>query len=445
MKLFGTDGIRGVANIDLTPEITFLLGKSVGFLLSKKKKGEIIIGKDTRISGDMLESSLSAGIVSVGKNVVRVGVLPTPAVCYLVRKWKKEAGCMISASHNPVEDNGIKIFDKNGFKLKKKKEEEIEKYVFEEKDKLPKPSGVMVGKILHVVSESKKEYLNFLKENINYNLKGLKIVIDCANGATSEIAPILFNELNAEVISINSEADGTNINNMCGSLHPEVAREVLLKEKADIAFSFDGDGDRVVIVDEKGNILDGDHILTILAISYKKENKLNSGIIVNTVMSNLGVNKLLEKYNIKVISTDVGDKNVLECLLKKNGELGGEQAGHIIFPKILPCSDGILTSLKVIDVMLKEGKNLSEISSHLEKFPQVLANVKVKYKEKVFKDREIKKKIEEFNSKFKNRGRILVRPSGTEQVVRIMIEGEDEKEIRIFLEEIKELVEKRLN
>lgn len=445
MRLFGTDGIRGVANVDLTPEIVFLIGKSVGFSLCQKKRGEIIIGKDTRISGDMLESSLSAGIVSVGKNVVRIGVLPTPAVCYLVRKWKKDAGCMISASHNPVEDNGIKIFDKNGFKIKKKKEEEIERYIFEEQEKLPRPSGVMLGKTSHCVAEAKKEYLNFLKENINYDLKGLKIVLDCANGATSEVAPLLFTELKADVLSINAEADGTNINNMCGSLHPEVAREVLLKNSASVAFSFDGDGDRVVIIDEKGNILDGDHILTMLAIFYKKENKLKSNLIVNTILSNLAVNKVLEEYGIRVISTDVGDKNVLACLLKENGELGGEQAGHIIFPKILPSSDGILTSIQIINLMLKEGKSLGELSSVLKKFPQILVNAKVNYKEKVFEDKEIKKKIKLINSKIQGRGRILVRPSGTEKLIRIMLEGEDEEEIKIFAEELKEIIEKRLN
>lgn len=445
MRLFGTDGIRGVANIDLTPEITFLLGKSAGFLLSKKKKGEIIIGKDTRISGDMLESSLSAGIASVGKNVIRVGVLPTPAVSYLIRKWKKDAGCMISASHNPVEDNGIKIFDKNGFKIKGKKEEEIEKYVFEDSSKLPQPSGVMLGKITHQVAAAKEEYLNFLKGEMNYNLSGIKIVLDCANGAISEVAPSLFSELGAEVISLNTEADGTNINEMCGSLQPEVARDVLLKSSASLALSFDGDGDRVVIIDEKGNVLDGDYILTILAIFYKKENKLTSNLIVNTVMSNMGVKRALKKYKINVISTGVGDRNVLFRLLREKGELGGEQAGHIIFPKILPCSDGILTSLQIINLMMRYQKNLSALSSLLTKFPQVLVNAKVKDKEKIFKDKEIRKKIDEINLKIENRGRLLVRPSGTEPLVRIMMEGEDEGEIKILSNELKEIIEKRLS
>lgn len=443
LKLFGTDGVRGVANIDLTPELVVKIGRASGYILGKDSPHKnIIVGKDTRISGDMLESALISGLCSVGRDVLKAGILPTPTIAYMSKKLNT-SGVMISASHNPVEDNGIKFFTPEGFKITEKKEREIEKYLFSKYHQLPTPFGNEIGKS-YPYPEAKEIYLKYLK-SIAKNYSKLKIVIDCANGAVSEIAPGFFSELGAKVIALNCNTDGYKINLQCGSLYPEVVQKKVIESKADIGISFDGDADRIVLVDEKGNIITGDHILAILALEFKKLKKLNNNLIVATVMSNLGLDLALERFGIKLIRTPVGDRNVVWELIKRKGILGGEQAGHIIFLRHNPCSDGMVTVLHILNIMQNQGKSLSSLASILEIFPQVLYDVKVQHKEKLDEKEAIKKAVSSIKKKLGKRGRIVVRASGTEPKIRIMVEGEDKKEIETYAQEIKGLVEKELN
>lgn len=436
-KYFGTDGIRGIANVNLTPDFALKLGKSTGYVLGKNKNHTIIVGKDTRTSSDMLESAMISGLASVGHNVLLLGIIPTPAIPYLIISKKIQSGIMISASHNPAEDNGIKIWDKDGKKLSEEKEEEIEKYL---DLNILLARSENIGRIKSGIHLS-NEYINYLKKLLKIKLSDIKMVIDCANGSASYVAQEIFSSYGAKVSVINSSPNGMNINYNCGALHPEVVKNKVVKNKADIGISLDGDADRAILCDEKGNIITGDHILAIIGLHFKKRGKLNNNTVIATVMSNIGLEILFRKRNINLVRCPVGDKYVLQTMAKKGAIFGGEQAGHIIFSRYNTSSDGIFTSLQIMQIMKKENKTLSELASVLTLFPQVLVNVKVEDKEKFKDNRKIQEEIRKIECEMKDKGRILVRPSGTENLIRIMVEGEDEDKIKKYADRIKELVE----
>ena len=437
-RLFGTDGVRGIANEKLTPELAFRLGKAGAYVLGKSApKAKIIIGRDTRISGDMLEAALAAGICSMGVDVVKVGVLPTPGIAYLTGKNEVNAGVVISASHNPFEDNGIKFFDSRGFKLPDEIEDEIERHL-EFTDFLDRPIGDKVGRIIGL-ENGPQAYASFLKSQTP-SLEGLKIVLDCANGAASTIGPQIFKELGAEVIPVFNKPDGTNINVACGSTHPETLAREVLKYQADIGLAFDGDADRVIAVDEKGNVIDGDYIMVICALALKEKGELANNAVVVTVMSNLGLHKALRKAGITVYQTKVGDRYVMEKMLETGAILGGEQSGHIIFLNHNTTGDGLLTGLKLLGVLKEKQAKLSELAAQMHRFPQVLLNVRVNNKERVMNNDFVKYKIEEVEAALGEDGRILVRPSGTEPLIRVMLEGPEQKLLEKLAEEVKTIV-----
>lgn len=436
-KYFGTDGIRGIANVNLTPDFALKLGKSTGYVLGKNKNYTIIVGKDTRLSSDMLENAIISGLASVGHNVLLLGIIPTPAIPYLIISKKIQSGIMISASHNPAQDNGIKIWDKDGKKLSEKKEEEIEKYLDLD---IPLARSENIGRIKSGMHLS-NEYTNYLKKLLKIKLSDIKMIIDCANGSASYIAQEIFSSYGAKVSVINSSPNGVNINYNCGALHPEVIKNKVAKDKVDIGISFDGDADRAILCDEKGNIITGDHILAVIGLYLKKRGKLNNNTVVATVMSNMGLEILFRKKNINLVRCPVGDKYVLQTMTRKGAIFGGEQAGHIIFSRYNTSSDGIFTSLQIMQIMKKENKTLSELASVLTLFPQVLVNVKVEDKERFKNNEKIQEEIRKIEYEMKGKGRILVRPSGTENLIRIMVEGEDEDKIKKYADRIKELVE----
>ncbi|HWJ02084.1 MAG TPA: phosphoglucosamine mutase [Verrucomicrobiae bacterium] len=438
--LFGTDGVRGVANRELTPVLAYKMGLAGACVLSRSVKGPvkptIVIGRDTRISGDMLEAALIAGICSVGVNVLRVGVMPTPAVAHLIRELKATAGVVISASHNPVEDNGIKFFASSGYKLPDEMEAEIERMITRAgMNELPCPVGTDVGAVKEV-PDAGNIYVDFAKKTISTRLDGLKIVLDCANGAASVLSPRIFSELGAEVISIHSEPTGININKGCGSTHPEDLARKVVETGADLGLAHDGDADRVIAVDEEGNIVDGDHIMVICSTHLKRKGQLPHDTVVVTVMSNLGLRLGLKDANIKVLETQVGDRYVLEELLKSGAGFGGEQSGHIIFLEHNTTGDGIVTGLQLAAVVKETGKTLSELAAQMERLPQVLVNVRVSDKKAAMENDEVKQAIEKGESILGDRGRILVRPSGTEPKVRVMAEGPDENQLQDIVDEI---------
>ena len=432
-RLFGTDGIRGIANEELTPELAFELGRAVAYVLASEYDEPVItIGKDTRISGDMLEAALAAGICSSGVDVYLLGVVPTPAIAYLTRHLEAHAGAVISASHNKMEDNGIKFFNKYGYKLSDEIENEISSFVLEKKDELPRPTGKKIGRIV-LLDKGKDIYTSFLKNFFGGSLDGMKIVIDSANGSASGIMPKLLKDLGGSVISLADEPNGTNINDNCGSTHMENLRDNVIQHKADIGIAHDGDADRMLAVDELGRIVDGDKIMAIVSKYLKDKGELIDNKLVGTVMSNLGLRKFCEEEDIEFIATNVGDRYVLEELQENGGILGGEQSGHIIFKDYNTTGDGPLTALFLLKILKESGKKLSTLSDIMKTYPQVLVNVKVKDKEEAMSDEGFKKAIDEGEKILENRGRILVRPSGTEALIRIMAEGED-------IEEIEELV-----
>ncbi|NYE58724.1 phosphoglucosamine mutase [Carboxydothermus ferrireducens] len=440
-KLFGTDGVRGVANRDLTPELAYKLGRAAAYVLKEKYNGQgIVVGKDTRISGDMLESALAAGILSVGLNVLRVGVMPTPAIAYLTRELKATAGAVISASHNPMEDNGIKFFSGSGFKLPDEIEEEIEKYVLGEKEIPIRPIGAEIGRVREI-SDAVLLYKSFAKNTVELPFSGLRVVVDCANGAASYVAPKIYEELGAEVIPIFNTPDGTNINANCGSTHPEALMRAVVEEGAHLGLAHDGDADRVLAVDEKGNLVDGDQIMVIIGKYLKKKGLLKNNRIVVTVMSNLGLKKAFAREGIEVLETKVGDRYVLEEMLKNGAVIGGEQSGHIILLDHNTTGDGIITALQLMQVIVAEGKKLSELAQEMPKFPQVLKNVRVLDKEKIMASEELAKAIARGEKKL-GEGRILVRPSGTEPLIRVMAEGADAKLTEEVVDEIIAVIEK---
>ena len=444
-KFFGTDGVRGEANIELTPELAFAMGRAAGFYFSQKHKESrnapvFFIGRDTRISGQMLESAIAAGICSAGGQAILLGVAPTPAVAYLVQKHKVRAGIVISASHNPFEDNGIKFFDRTGYKLSDETEDELEELIEVAKD-LPRVTGKKVGTITER-SNLLDEYIDHIVKLADIDFSGLKIVIDCANGAVSKIAGKVFSRLKAEIIVINDEPNGININDNCGSTHLENLKNEVLKNKADLGFAYDGDADRCLAITETGEVVDGDQIMLICALELLKEKKLAKNKIVATVMSNIGLHQKAKSEGIEVVTTAVGDRYVLEAMLKQGLNLGGEQSGHIIFSDHSATGDGLLTSIKLGLALKKSNKRLSELASIMKIFPQLLVNVKVKTKEGFQENENIQNIIKEKEEQLGENGRILVRPSGTESLIRVMGEGPCIVELEEIVNSIAEVIYK---
>lgn len=423
--MFGTDGVRGVANRELTPGLAFKLGRAGACILAGSGKGSrIVIGKDTRISGDMLEAALAAGICSAGVDVLEVGIIPTPAIAYLTRELQAAAGVVISASHNPVEDNGIKFFGPSGYKLPDETEEEIEALVLEDCVSVPSPVGGGVGRVYRV-TDAADRYVEFACSTVSTDLKGLKLVVDCANGAASQVAPLIYKKLGAEVVSIFNNPDGVNINKDCGSTHPENLMEAVIEAGADLGLAHDGDSDRVLAVDAAGRLVDGDQIMVACARHLMARGKLEKDTVVVTVMSNLGLHLALRDLGINVMQTKVGDRYVLEELLRTGARFGGEQSGHIIFLDYNTTGDGIITALQLLAVMKESGEPLSRLAGRMERLPQILVNVKVNDKNAVMESPVLSAAIEEEEIKMEGAGRILVRPSGTEPLVRVMAEGKD--------------------
>jgi phosphoglucosamine mutase len=439
-KYFGTDGVRGVANKELTPELAFKIGRCGGYVLTKNKtKPKIIVGRDTRVSGHMLEGALVAGLLSIGAEVMRLGVISTPGVAYLTKVLGAQAGVMISASHNPVADNGIKFFGPDGFKLLDEQEDEIEQLMDSAEDELPRPVGNELG-VVNDYFEGGQKYLHFLKNTIEEDFSGMLVALDCAHGATSSLAPYLFADLEADIVTMGNNPSGYNINDGVGSTHPE-ALAALVKEKgANVGLAFDGDGDRLIAIDENGDIVDGDQIMFICAKHLNEKGRLKQNTIVSTVMSNLGFYKALEANNIKSAVAGVGDRYVMEEMRKNGFNLGGEQSGHIIFLDYITTGDGMLSAIQLVNIMKETGKPLSQLANEMKKFPQLLINVRVKDKNEALNNEKIKESIAEAEKEMNGNGRILVRPSGTEPLVRVMAEAPTEEECRKYVERIVEVV-----
>ena len=443
-RLFGTDGVRGVANEELTPLLAMQLGQAGATVLTKENEHRptIMVGCDTRISGDMLANALMAGICSVGANAVYVGVIPTPAVAYLTKKYKVEAGVVISASHNPVEFNGIKFFDGNGYKLPDSLEDEIEDLIRNGMQGVELPTGSRVGKI-NYRTDAREEYINHAIQSVPVNLSELKIVVDCAEGASYYTSVEALRELGANVVPIHNMPDGTNINANCGSTHMEELQARVVYEKAHVGLAFDGDADRLLAVDENGTIIDGDQIMAIVGTHMRDQGKLKKDTIVATVMSNLGFFKMGEREHLQMEQTKVGDRYVLERMREIGASLGGEQSGHVIFLDENTTGDGLLSALHLLEVMVDTGKPLSELAKVMTVMPQALVNAKVPNhkKEKYMEYPEIAGAIDELNRKFAGEGRVLIRPSGTEPKVRVMIEGKDQRMIEEEAHKLADLIQ----
>jgi phosphoglucosamine mutase len=446
-KLFGTDGVRGVANVDpMTGELAMQLGRAVAHLFKEEKgRHRIVIGKDTRLSGYMLETAIASGICSMGADVMLVGPLPTPGISFITTSMRANAGVVISASHNPYYDNGIKIFSRDGFKLPDEMEHKIEELIFSNNLLSLRPTASKVGKA-HRIDDAIGRYVVFLKNTFpnDLSLEGLRVVLDCANGAAYRVAPTVLEELGAEVIAIGVDPNGENINDRCGSLHPEVASRFVLEKGADIGIALDGDGDRIVFVDRYGKEVDGDHILAICGLHMLSEGHLRKKTLVTTVMSNMGLERAMKKAGGKVIRTQVGDRYVVEEMVRGKYNLGGEQSGHTVFLDYNPTCDGILTALQVLAIMKRKERPLDELTKVMEPLPQVLYNVEVKEKKDLSEIPEISKKIKSIEKTLGQSGRTLIRYSGTEPLLRIMIEGEEEKKLHRWAQEIVELVKKHI-
>ncbi|UHA71749.1 phosphoglucosamine mutase [Paenibacillus sp. 481] len=444
-KYFGTDGVRGVANKELTAELAYKVGRCGGYVLTKEvQKPKVIIGMDTRVSGHMLEAALTAGLLSIGADVVHLGVVSTPAVAYLTRVMGADAGVMISASHNPVQDNGIKFFGRDGFKLLDETELEIERLMDADTDELPRPVGKDLGTVVSD-TEAKWSYTEFLKTTITNRFEGKRIVLDCANGAAYELAPHLFRDLGAEVITIGAEPTGLNINEECGSTHPELLREAVLRHQADLGLAFDGDADRLIAVDEKGEEADGDFILLICGAAMKEAGRLKEDTIVTTVMSNIGFFKAAEKQSLKTAKTGVGDRYVMEEMRRGGYNLGGEQSGHVIFLDYITTGDGMLTAIQLVDTLITSGKKLSEAKALMRKYPQVLVNVRVGDKSKYNNNAVIEAAIASVEQELGDNGRVLVRPSGTESLIRVMAEGPEVEQVEAYVKRIADVVQTELS
>jgi phosphoglucosamine mutase len=445
-RLFGTDGVRGIANADLTCDLAFKLGQAGAFVLgSNVHRPTILIGRDTRLSGEMLEAALVAGICSVGARAVLVDVLPTPGIAHLTRYYGADAGVVISASHNTVEYNGIKFFDRNGCKLPDEIEDHIEAIIGKGDPNMVLPTGVKIGRRIRQVN-AQRRYIDFVKETTSERLDGLHIVVDCAQGAAFQVAPLALRELGATISVYYHEPDGTNINENCGSTHPERLCELVRELGADIGLAFDGDADRLIAVDERGQIVNGDQVMCICAVHMKEQGTLKNNTLVTTVMSNMGLDIALKKHGIKNVKTKVGDRYVLEKMLADGYSLGGEQSGHVIFLDHNTTGDGLITALQLLTVMVKTKQSLGRLSKVMQVLPQSQYAAKVSDKRKYDfdKDDEIVSAIRALESKYEGRGRVLVRASGTEPLVRVMIEGEDQYEMDADVYRLSVMIENKL-
>lgn len=442
-KYFGTDGVRGEANVELTPELAFKLGRCGGYVLSQHESGDqrprVLVGRDTRISGQMLENALIAGLLSVGIEVFQLGVISTPGVAYLTRVQKASAGVMISASHNPAQDNGIKFFGGDGFKLVDDQELEIEALLDAKEDLLPRPSAEGLGSV-EEFPEGLLKYSQFLEQTIPGDLSGLKVCLDAANGATATSVNRLFADLETEFYTIGTNPNGLNINAGVGSTHPEKLAEFVLEKGADVGLAFDGDGDRVIAVDELGNIVDGDKIMYICAKYLASKKRLKQDTIVTTVMSNLGFHKAVESIGLKDVITQVGDRYVVEEMRKNDYNFGGEQSGHMIFLDFNTTGDGMLSGIQLLNIMKQTGKKLSELAEEVTIYPQKLVNIRVSNKDGAMEVPAIKAVIDEAEGEMNGEGRILVRPSGTEPLLRVMAEAPTDEKVNYYVEKIAKIV-----
>ena len=447
-RLFGTDGARGIANSELTCELAMNIGRAAATVLidSTHRRPKILIGKDTRLSSDMLEGALTAGLCSVGADVVKLGVVPTPAVAFLVGKYKADAGIMISASHNPHEFNGIKIFSGDGYKLPDELEEEIEAIILDGAKKIETKVGSEIGRVEYA-SNATRDYINHVKTTVPFSLKGMKLAIDCSNGSASTTAEELFTELGAECHMLFDKPNGTNINYECGSTHMEKLMQYVKENDFDAGVAFDGDADRCLMVDEKGYLVDGDFVMAICAADLKSRGKLAKDTVVGTIMTNMGFNRFCNENDMNFVSTKVGDRYVLECMLREGYNFGGEQSGHVIFLDFATTGDGQMTAAQLLSLLNRRSAKLSSIATLMSRYPQVMVNVKISPdgKIKFYTDTTIKNKIEEVKKKLADKGRIVVRASGTEPLIRVMLEGEDYSEIEKMANEVADVIKQRLS
>ena len=447
-RLFGTDGARGIANTELTPELAMNIGRAAAMVLTNEDTlhPTFLIGKDTRLSGDMLEGALIAGLCSVGANVKILGVVPTPAVAYLIGKYKADAGIMISASHNPFEFNGIKIFSDAGFKLPDALEEEIESIVLDNSIPYKVCEGADLGTVEYL-TEAADDYIEHVKSTIDYDLTGMRIALDCSCGSSSRTAKKLFEDLGAECHLLFDEPNGVNINENCGSTHMESLMAYVKEHNLDAGLAFDGDADRCLAVDDKGELVDGDYIIAIIAADFKSRGKLKNNTVVGTIMTNMGFNKFCEVNGMRFESTQVGDRYVLERMLLEDYNIGGEQSGHVICLDYATTGDGQLTGAQLLSLINRRSAKLSSIATLMERFPQVLINVKVKNENKphFYTDKTVKEEIARVEEILEGRGRVLVRLSGTEPIIRVMLEGENYDEIKPLAEGIANIIKERLS
>lgn len=442
-KYFGTDGVRGIANKELTPELAFKLGRYGGYVLSQhedsSRKPRVLVGRDTRISGEMLEQALIAGLLSVGIEVFQLGVISTPGVAYLTRLQKASAGVMISASHNPAEDNGIKFFGADGFKLVDDQEAEIEAFLDAEEDTLPRPSAEGLGS-LDEFPEGLLKYSQFLVQSIPGDLADMTVCLDAANGATATAVNRVFADLETDFYTMGTSPNGLNINDGVGSTHPEALAEMVVEKGADAGLAFDGDGDRIIAVDELGRIIDGDKIMYICAKYLAEKKRLKKDTIVTTVMSNLGFHKAVEEIGLKDVVTQVGDRYVVEEMRKNDYNFGGEQSGHMIFLDYNTTGDGMLSGIQLLNVMKQTGKKLSELADEVTIYPQKLVNIRVTDKNGAMEVPAIKAVVEQAEAEMNGEGRILVRPSGTEPLLRVMAEAPTQEKVDYYVDKIAEVV-----
>lgn len=445
-RLFGTDGVRGIANQKLTPKLCYDIGRAAAFVLTKNKKGKVLVGRDTRLSGDLVESALIAGFMSLGLDVDVAGVIPTPGVAYLTRTGDYLCGVSISASHNPFEYNGIKFFSSQGLKLDDSLEDDIEEKVLSTTKIYKDVTGDQVGRV-NRSHEFTEKYISYLKGLTDERFDGFEVAVDAGNGAQSFIAEEVLKSYGARVKIINNEPNGKNINDKCGSTNPKLIEELVKKENSHIGMSFDGDADRIIAVDEKGKIVDGDHILAIVATYLKENNKLNNNAAVGTIMSNMGLKKYLESIGVDFIETKVGDRYILERMLKDDYIIGAEQSGHVIFLDYNTTGDGLATGIHLLEIMKKTGKKLSELNGLMKDYPQVLKNARVRdeLKNRYEEFPDIIKAIKEVEEAYHGSGRVVIRPSGTEALVRVMIEGEDTYKLSQDADKLVKIIEEKLN
>ena len=441
-KYFGTDGIRGIAGESLTADLSFKVGKALGKLLTEKKEHpKVVIGRDTRISCDMIEQALTAGLTSTGVNVMTVGTIPTPAVAYLTKTIETDSGIMISASHNPYQDNGIKIFGPDGFKLSDEQELEIESLI-DNSEQIKNASFDKIGK-LYSGNELTQKYIQHIKQSITGDLSDIKIALDCANGATTGVAPFIFGDLEADIETIGCQPNGININDNVGSTKIETISKFVKENSVDVGFAFDGDGDRVLAVDAKGHVVDGDKIMFILAKHLKEQGELKDNMVVSTVMSNIGFYKAIEENGLQSVKTAVGDRYVVEEMRKNDYSLGGEQSGHIVMMNYATTGDGILTAVKLADIIKTSGKSLEELASEVNIYPQKLVNIKVVDKKAAMEDVEILAECEKVEKELEGNGRILLRASGTENLIRVMVEASSNELTDKYCEQVAKIVREK--